>query len=308
MVPLLFALFIGVLSKRFYPLKSQGPYEIGANYQTVYFSEQLDHINRDPGTINIKVLLSQGSPTAPLFVYTGNEGPIEQFYQITGWLVGTLGPQYNATVAFIEHRYYGESIPSPFSWKYLSTDQVLWDFADIIEQIKPMNSTPVIVFGGSYGGMLSAYFRVKYPHIVDGAIASSAPVLMPLDVDGTSYSRISSQDYFDVDRDCEGNIHNAFLILDNFIDRPNVYTALENIFRPCQSIEEQGDVIALEDYITSALQGMSQLNYPYAANVGGLLPGFPVNVTCSLMSQFSQNENMWQALQGFAAVNNLVYN
>ena len=43
---------------------------------------------------------------------------------------------------------------------------------DIKDEIKAPHS-PVIVFGGSYGGMLSTWMRLKYPSSVDGAVAGA---------------------------------------------------------------------------------------------------------------------------------------
>jgi len=55
---------------------------------------------------------------------------------------------------------------------YLSSEQALADFADYLtylkESTKGLANSPVIAFGGSYGGMLAAWFRTKYPHICDG--------------------------------------------------------------------------------------------------------------------------------------------
>ena len=64
----------------------------------------------------------------------------------------------------------------------LNSEQALRDLAHFIEVIKKekkfdISNNPWISVGGSYPGALSAWFRYKYPHLVIGALASSAVVL-----------------------------------------------------------------------------------------------------------------------------------
>lgn len=126
----------------------------------------------------------------PIFFYTGNEGDVNMFARNTGFLFD-IAPVFNAMVVFAEHRYYGESLPfknssfsSPEKLKYLTTAQVLKDFVNLIEDLKihylkgmtSKDTYPFVAFGGSYGGILAAWLRMKYPHAVVGAVASSGPI------------------------------------------------------------------------------------------------------------------------------------
>ncbi|XP_068084331.1 putative serine protease F56F10.1 [Anabrus simplex] len=91
----------------------------------------------------------------------------------------------NALVFALEHRYYGESLPESYSGgrpTYLSSEQALADIAYFIEYHKKFYpNSPWIVNGCSYAGNLATWMRLKYPHLVNGAIAGSAPVLAKMD-------------------------------------------------------------------------------------------------------------------------------
>ena len=105
-----------------------------------------------------------------------------------------LAPEFGAAVVFAEHRFYGKTQPfgnasyaNVTNLGYLSSEQALADFAVLLGYLKQQRlphaqKSPVIAFGGSYGGMLTAWMRIKvgigqcikftvslqYPHLIDG--------------------------------------------------------------------------------------------------------------------------------------------
>jgi len=192
------------IDKGIYNLKHQDPDHIGrmsiANMTCGFFRQPLNHFlprGRSP-TYEERYCIYDGHATisgdfsqqrsegdahndnekAPIFFYTGNESPLEQYINQTG-LMWELAPKFGARIVFVEHRYEGQSLPNLTDdcLGYASTIQALEDYARILkEELNPGNLAPVVVFGGSYGGMLSAWMRMKYPHLVAGAIAASAPI------------------------------------------------------------------------------------------------------------------------------------
>ena len=56
----------------------------------------------------------------------------------------------------------------------------------------------IIAFGGSYGGMLASWLRMKYPNIVDGSLAASAPIYYFMNregIDPNSFYKIATSDF-----------------------------------------------------------------------------------------------------------------
>lgn len=89
--------------------------------------------------------------------------------------------RFGAMLIFAEHRYYGESLPFGENtykhMEWLSSEQALADYATLLYDFKTrhkLEKSPVIGFGGSYGGMLATWARIKYPHVRNHAACSAA--------------------------------------------------------------------------------------------------------------------------------------
>ena len=65
---------------------------------------------------------------------------------------------------------------------YLSSRQGLEDAANFISTMNAKyNLTTWMTFGGSYPGSLSAWMRLRFPHLVAGSVSSSGPLFAKLD-------------------------------------------------------------------------------------------------------------------------------
>lgn len=88
----------------------------------------------------------------------------------------------------VKQGWFRSSDLSSTNLQYLSADQALADLAYFIEYLIEKGDIErgqkLMVFGGSYPGNLAAWARLKYPHLINAAISSSAPVFAKADFVG----------------------------------------------------------------------------------------------------------------------------
>ena len=120
-------------------------------------------------------------PDSPVLFYFCGEAACDPWY---GTTVGDSARTLGAAIVVLEHRYYGTSIPfgvpNVDQMKYLTIHNALEDAAAFqkfaIDKFGLNDHGKWIAVGGSYPGMLAAFYRLKHPELVAGAWASSAPI------------------------------------------------------------------------------------------------------------------------------------
>jgi lysosomal Pro-X carboxypeptidase len=286
------------------------------SYQTKWYLQTLDHFNFNTQPLNFyqRYLVNDQyyKPGGPLLFYSGNEGDVVMFWNNTGFMF-TLAQEFGGYIVFAEHRYYGQSLPfGQYSFtnqniSFLTVEQALADYAQLIPDLKKsipgLANSKVITFGGSYGGMLSAWFRIKYPHIVDGALAASAPVLQFQGlVNPETFSKIVTDDYTKANPQCSSRIRDAYKQVNTLASSPGGYSALTNAFSLCSPLQNQNDIINLWNWINNAIIYMAMTDYPYPTGFLQPLPAWPVEAACVQVMKYSN------VLTGLAQASGVYYN
>ncbi|KAG5614221.1 hypothetical protein H5410_014045 [Solanum commersonii] len=155
-----------------------------------WFNQTLDHFSpydhRTFGQRYYEFLDHFRIPDGPIFLKICGESACSG---IPNDYLSVLAKKFGAAVVSLEHRYYGKSTPfkslTTGNLKYLSSKQALFDLAAFrnfyqeslnVKLNRSNIENPWFVFGTSYSGALSAWFRLKFPHLTCGSLASSAVV------------------------------------------------------------------------------------------------------------------------------------
>lgn len=210
-----------------------------------------------------------GGAGFPIFVFIGGEGQ-ESCSRLTNRMyVYQLAQEHKALLVDVEHRFYGQSYPtedmSTDNLQYLSSSQALADLARIIPYIKNSLNTEnsrVVTVGGSYPGNLAAWFRLKYPSVSHGSIASSAPVTakvnfleyMEVVADAMKYYR--GQVCYDAFESAAESV--AKLASQGF--GSDGMKKLEKDFVTCSTINNELDLAILMSDLMGNVQGTAQYN------------------------------------------------
>ncbi|KAM3685278.1 hypothetical protein ACJW31_11G105600 [Castanea mollissima] len=263
--------------------------ELNKDYQTFYYDQTLDHFNYQPvsyTTFRHKYVVNfkhwrGAKAAAPIFAYMGEESSLGGEIGYIGFMMESAR-RFGALELYIEHRFYGESVPYGFTGEealknatvrgYFSSAQAIADYAEVIINLKKnlsAESSPVIVAGGSYGGMLATWFRLKYPHVAIGALASSAPILyFDNIVPSNAYYATVTKDFQEVSLSCYNTIKNSWSEIDRVAAKHNGLSELSKKFNTCKPLKTAS---GLKDHLITLFAAAAQYDKP---------PSYPVTVVC----------------------------
>ena len=140
----------------------------------VFFINQLlDPHHPEAGNFKQRVILSHVGFDRPTVLVT--EG-YTAHYATHPRYQEELSKLFNANLVFVEYRYFGESMPKPCNWDYLTVENSLYDLHHVTTTLKQLYDEKWIATGISKGGQTTMFYRSYFPDDVDISVPYVAPL------------------------------------------------------------------------------------------------------------------------------------
>jgi hypothetical protein len=134
----------------------------------IFITQPIDHNNPDGPKFKEQLFLSHIDKEKPMII------------ELDGYAVDNRTTELSRILGcnqiMVEHRYFGESIPSPFDWKYLTIKQAADDHHRIIELFKEFYTGKWVSTGISKGGSCAIFQGYFYPDDVDASVSYEGPL------------------------------------------------------------------------------------------------------------------------------------
>ncbi|KAM9316476.1 putative serine protease K12H4.7 [Gastrophryne carolinensis] len=275
--------------------------------QDLWFKQRLDHFNGADTRVWSQRYFMNDSFThsdGPVFLMIGGEGPANPAWMTQGtWM--TYAAKMGALCLLLEHRFYGKSHPtkdmSVDNLRYLSSRQALADLAHfqvVMTEQLGLGKRKWIVFGGSYPGCLSAWYRLKFPHLAHAAVASSAPVQAVLNF--SEYLEVVQSSLLRYHSDCPRTVKLASDTLIELLYYKENYEKITNDFKLCDplGISSEMDMAYFLDTISEYIMDVVQYNNDNREFEGVKTTNITIEVVCNIMS----NESLGAPYDRYAEV------
>ncbi|GJQ74787.1 hypothetical protein Trydic_g21629 [Trypoxylus dichotomus] len=282
------------------PPPLEGPKTRATEPSYGWITQRIDHF--DPtnlGTWRMRYMNNSEfyEDGGPMFIFLGGEWEISREYLMTGQMYD-MAQEHTGYMFYTEHRYYGESFPTTDltieNLQFQSADQALADIAYFIEYqkltIPGMENSKVVVVGGSYSAMLATWMRIKYPHLVDAALSSSAPLRSVADF--YEYFEVVGNSLKTVSEECVSTIAEAM-------------TGIDKCFETAEGVAHVSDLLGMENSISTSEPAKSYFFSALAGPFAQLVQyasGPDLEDACSLLLSFEGD-----AFDKFIAFINLSY-
>lgn len=149
-----------------------------ANKYVMYIDQLLDPAHPEVGSFKQRVILAHVGYDRPTVLVT--EG-YDANYAVNPNYKEELSVLLNANLVFVEYRYFGESMPQPCNWAYLTVKNSLADLHRVNITFRNLYSGKWVATGISKGGQTTMFYRSYYSDDVDVSVPYVAPLNQSLE-------------------------------------------------------------------------------------------------------------------------------
>lgn len=139
----------------------------------VMFEQPLDHKSPARGKFEQRVVVAHAGFDRPTVMVTEGYGGARA---LNARYREELSQRLSANQVFVEHRFFGESMPKPCNWDYLTAVNAAGDLHAVREALDSIYTEKWIGTGVSKGGQNTLIYGMLHPNDMDVTVAYVGPV------------------------------------------------------------------------------------------------------------------------------------